>query len=396
MKNIFWALLLAAGKGSRFNSSDNDLPKQFIPFHNQPLYWHSARKMAASGFLSGILFVFPEHNFTQYKEKLVQLCGNNILGIPWDCTTGGDTRKESVYRGLLKLPSTTTHVIIHDAARPFFNSRIMADIYRKLLEGATAVVPGIPVIDTIKILQDDDLDVVYKTLPRKKLVSVQTPQGYLLNPLMTCHLKHNLNNEITDDAMLLESAGHKVHIIPGNVENIKITLPGDQILLQEKRSSFIPVSGLGYDVHRFGQGHPLKLGGISIPYSRQIVSHSDGDILFHALIDGILGCAGLGDIGEHFPDSDIKYKDISSSLLLQHTLNIVQNKIQIYHLDVTIITQQPRISVFKNKIRDNIAALLKISEAEINIKATTEEGLGFTGALEGIKVYVLVNAWQKS
>ncbi|GAB6118511.1 2-C-methyl-D-erythritol 2,4-cyclodiphosphate synthase [Thermoanaerobacter brockii subsp. lactiethylicus] len=149
--------------------------------------------------------------------------------------------------------------------------------------------------------------------------------------------------------------------------------------------------GLGYDVHKFEKGRKLILGGVEIPYDKGLAGHSDADVLIHALIDAILGAAGLGDIGEHFPDTEIAYKDIDSSLLLKKVLAIIENKFRVNNVDCIIVAQRPKLSPYKEQIRIKLSELLKIEKERINVKAKTEEGLGFTGRQEGIKAYVIVS-----
>ncbi|ABY94017.1 MULTISPECIES: 2-C-methyl-D-erythritol 2,4-cyclodiphosphate synthase [Thermoanaerobacter] len=149
--------------------------------------------------------------------------------------------------------------------------------------------------------------------------------------------------------------------------------------------------GLGYDVHKFEKGRKLILGGVEIPYDKGLAGHSDADVLIHALIDAILGAAGLGDIGEHFPDTEIAYKDIDSSLLLKKVLAIIENKFRVNNVDCIIVAQRPKLSPYKEQIRIKLSELLKIEKKRINVKAKTEEGLGFTGRQEGIKAYVIVS-----
>lgn len=398
VKSRPWAIILAAGKGTRLSSHTGNVCKQFVLYKNKPLFWHSAITLASSSLINGFVFVFPAENFENYQKQLEQLCFNNIPGVPWKATIGGETRRDSVYSGLIQIPNLTDHVIIHDAARPFFKAELVLDICKMLDRGFSAVVPGIPVTDTIKICTDNSLDTVEQTLPREKLVAIQTPQAFSYPCLMKAHQDMTLKDQnITDDAMLMEKAGHQVHVIKGDQNNIKITYPRDLEILESGTEAPHPCSGFGYDVHRFGEGRPLKIGGVTIPGNLQIIAHSDGDVLLHALIDAILGCACLGDIGQLFPDNDPEFEGISSAILLKEVIARAEDAgISIYQADLTLVAEKPRLGHFKDEIRKNVARLLNISSDKINIKATTEEGLGFTGALEGIKAYALVNGWKKN
>lgn len=393
-----WAIILAAGKGTRLSSHTGNVCKQFILYKSKPLFWHSAITLASSSLINGLVFVFPATNFDNYQKQLEQLCTNNILGVPWKATIGGETRRDSVYSGLKQLPSLTDHVIIHDAARPFFKAELVFDLCKMLDKGFSAVIPGIPVTDTIKMCTDNSLERVGQTLPREKLVAIQTPQAFSYPCLMKAHQDITIKDQnITDDAMLMEKAGHQVYIVKGSPSNIKITYPEDLAILKSDTGGPISCSGFGYDVHRFGEGRPLKIGGVVVPGNLQIIAHSDGDVLLHALIDAILGCACLGDIGQLFPDNNPEFEGISSAILLKEVIARAEEAgVLIYQADITLVAQKPRLGHFRDEICKNIAQLLNLSSDKINIKATTEEGLGFTGALEGIKAYAIVNGWRNS
>lgn len=393
IKSRPWAIILAAGKSTRFSSSPGNVKKQFILYKNKPLFWQSAITLASSSLIDGIIFVFPATNFEKYQKQLAQLCSNNFLGVPWKTTIGGDTRRDSVYSGLKQIPISAAHVLVHDAARPFFKADLVYNLCKMLDKGFSAVVPGIPVTDTIKMCANENLDTVEQTLPREKLIAVQTPQAFSAPGLIKAHQDISLKNQnITDDAMLMEKAGYLVHIVKGDSNNIKITYPEDIEMLNSTTEIPVFYSGFGYDVHRFGPGRPLKLGGVVMPGNLQIIAHSDGDVLLHALIDAILGCACLGDIGQLFPDNAPEYEGISSAILLKEVIAKAEEAhIHIYHADLTLVTQKPRLEHFKDEMRKNVAKLLNLTPDAINIKASTEEGLGFTGSCEGIKAYAIVN-----
>ncbi|MDR2055364.1 MAG: 2-C-methyl-D-erythritol 2,4-cyclodiphosphate synthase, partial [Desulfovibrio sp.] len=196
----------------------------------------------------------------------------------------------------------------------------------------------------------------------------------------------------TDDAALMEKAGHSVRVIAGEPKNVKITTPEDLAMLAETPAP-CPRVGMGHDVHRYGGNRPLVLGGVAIPGGPKVLAHSDGDALLHALMDALLGCAGLGDIGQHFPDSDMRFENIPSSVMLNEVLAMTRNAgIRPIHADMTIVAQIPRIHPWREEIRNNVARLLNLPAGRVNLKAGTEEGLGFTGRREGIKAYAVVSA----
>lgn len=393
-QNKPWAILLAAGQGSRLAAATGGNAKQFISWRGVPLYWHAARAMSRSATVAGIIFVFPQTDHDAHNELLRELHAAEDLGLPWLTATGGEMRQDSVWNGLRTLPAGTRHVIIHDAARPFVTPALIRNVCEALQKGIAGVIPALPVTDTIKTVADG---LVTGTLPRQSLVAVQTPQGFSLELLRQAH-RHAQEKRlgVTDDASLLEALGHKVHIVEGEVSNVKITNPDDLALLQDASVLPRPCTGMGYDVHRYAPGRPMKLGGILIPSGPEVVAHSDGDVLLHALTDAVLGCAGLGDIGQHFSDKDPRFDNISSSLLLDQALDMArQAGVRLCHADLTVIAQTPRLAPYREEIKKNIARLLALPPSCVNVKASTEEGLGFTGRAEGIKAYAVVTAWAE-
>lgn len=381
-----WTILLAAGEGKRIGTK-----KQYIFWKNRPLFWHSVYAFSKNPLIKGIIFVVPKQDKENLSKDLIPtLIQQDHILLPYKVVAGGATRQESVYSGLTALPPQCTHVLIHDSARPFVNFHLVNRVVEKLEQGEKAVVPGVLVTDTIKIISDSDKKV--KTLPRKDLRAVQTPQGFEKDLIIRAHefaIKHNILG--TDDASLIEEMGEDVSIVEGDISNIKITHKEDLKYLEDREMSPHFCIGYGYDVHRYGQGKPLKLGGVLIPNAPEVIAHSDGDVVVHAIIDAILGCLAKGDIGELFPDTDNKYKDINSFVLLSEVMEMARKDgFKIDHIDITIVCERPKVSPYKREMIKNIAPLLNIKNEQINIKATTEEGLGFTGELKGIKAKAVV------
>lgn len=396
-----WALLLAAGRGSRMAAATGGTPKQFLSWKNAPLYWHSALIFSRCGAVAGIIFVFPPDELSRCEAEVRALDARHPLGLPWKAVGGGAERDDSVRSGLAVLPKAVRHLLIHDAARPFMSAGLVRAVCAALAGGAVAAIPALPVIDTIKMVEGNR---VLSTLPRHQLVAVQTPQGFARAELEAAHaarmaeLAGGRARPVTDDAMLMEGAGHTVRIVPGEKRNCKITSVEDMALLSPP-PSFQPRTGMGYDVHRYApdaaapKARPMKLGGIPIDRAPTVLAHSDGDVLLHALCDALLGCACLGDIGEHFPDADERFDNISSAVLLDQVLTRVRRAgVRPCHVDLTIVAQKPRLAAHKDAIRANVARLLQLPPEAVNVKATTEERLGFTGREEGIKAYAVVSA----
>lgn len=384
-----WALIMAAGHGSRMAAALGGVRKQMLCWRERPLYWHSALAMSRSACVGGLVFVFPEDCLRQEEERLRQSRKTGDFGLPWLVTAGGSRRQDSVRRGLAALPPHTRKVLVHDAARPFVSAGLIRRVC-EALEQTMAVIPAVPVTDTIKTAAGG---MVRATLVRENLLAAQTPQGFETGLLSQAHIyaqEHDIT--VTDDAALMEEMGHDVHVITGEHENVKITHLRDLALLAAGQSSR-PCVGMGQDVHRYGPGRPMVLGGVRISDGPQVVAHSDGDVLLHALMDALLGCAGLGDIGQHFPDNNARFENISSSVLLSEVLDMTRRAgIHPTHADLTIVAQTPRIGPRREEIRNNIARLLNLPALCVNLKAGTEEGLGFIGRNEGIKAYAAVTA----
>ncbi|MCF8038821.1 MAG: 2-C-methyl-D-erythritol 4-phosphate cytidylyltransferase [Desulfohalobiaceae bacterium] len=382
-----WSIILAAGQGKRLPEIKQK--KQFLTWRDRPLYWHSARTFSHVPQIKGIVFVFPEEEREAEKKIISKLYSREDPGVEYRVVAGGRERRLSSLHGLQALPPECTHVLIHDAARPFVGARLINRVISALEQGAQGVVPGLAVTDTIKQTAGSKL----LTLPRNTLYSIQTPQGFDKKTILEAHKKYmNQSIPITDDASLLEENGGEVQLVGGEPENRKITHSRDLLLLQEPKDlHFRSCIGWGYDVHRFAPGKPMKLGGIPIANGPEVLAHSDGDVLIHALIDAILGCLGHGDIGELYPDTDPALTDICSGILLREVLTTARkNCLTLDHLDLTIITQTPKIGPWKNQIKKNLVSLLEIEPERINLKATTEEKLGFTGRKEGIKAVAQV------
>ena len=401
-----WAVLLAAGSGSRLREQTGGLPKQFLSFRGEPLFWYSALTFSRLPGVRGIVFVFPPdcgdgQAETDGEAMLRGLNAGNRLGLQVRTATGGERRQDSVANGLAVLPPECEAVLVHDSARPFASASLMQRVLDGLRGGHAGVIPGIAIPDTIKSV--DAGNSVVHTHDRSSLRAIQTPQGFLLAPLRDAHARADQNGwEVTDDAALLEHCGIPVLVVEGEEGNMKITRSGDLALLRaphndgekafECTDGLLPCSGFGYDVHRYGGDRPFILGGVPIRCDVTVAAHSDGDTLLHALMDAMLGCIGGGDIGGMFPDSDPAFENISSGILLAEVLERTRRAgLRITGVDITVIAQTPRIAPHREAIAANLAKLLQLPLHSVNVKATTEERMGFTGEKKGIKVAALVS-----
>ncbi len=395
-----WMILVAAGMGTRLALHTEGVPKQFVLHGGVPLYWHSAQVARHCACMAGLVFVFPAAYVDEERARIARLNALEPLGVEWRCVSGGERRQDSVRLGLEAVPLTCAHVLVHDAARPFAGAPLIQRVVQALEAGHEGVVPACGLVDTIKEVHNT---VVVKTLDRARLYAVQTPQGFVRQTLYDAHVEAvRAQWHVTDDASLLEHYGRQVSVVEGCAGNVKVTHPQDMAFLQEgANSQRVQRTGFGYDVHRFVASsdrgsRPLKLGGVLMDGGLCVAAHSDGDVLLHALMDALLGCVGAGDIGVHFPDTEAVYANADSAALLQEVLLMVESKhAYLVHVDVTVITQKPKIGSQRKAIVKNLAHILHIPAECINVKATTEEGLGFTGSGAGIKVVALVSVAQQ-
>jgi 2-C-methyl-D-erythritol 4-phosphate cytidylyltransferase/2-C-methyl-D-erythritol 2,4-cyclodiphosphate synthase len=371
-----YAVLIAAGGlGSRMNAGTNKL---MMPLCGKPVL---ARTLAVFDGIPGVrqIAVVLHPALIETVEKMLPEWG---ITTPVTLVAGGATRQESVYIGLRALPEDTEIVAIHDGARPL----VTRDIVQRTLDAAQehgAAAAGIPVRDTLKRVGAENR--IEATLDRNGLWQVQTPQVFRYDRILDAHRQAATNGwECTDDASIIERMGGKVVMVAGSPRNIKITTPEDLDMAQRLLSQTIRI-GTGYDAHRLAEGRTLILGGVAIPYERGLLGHSDADVLTHAIIDAILGAAGLGDIGQWFPDDDPAYAGACSLDLLKEVADAVARAgCGITHIDGTIIAEAPKLAKYIPGMRANIAKALDVEESCVNIKATTTEGMGFTGRGEGI------------
>lgn len=410
-----WAVLLAAGSGARLAPAlaaekGGSTRKQYLDFGGAPLFWHSARTLSRVQAVKGLVFVFPPDDVERMSALVAELDAAEPLGLPWLICAGGARRQDSVRLGLAALPvsgqDACQAVLVHDSARPFATAALARRVAEALSPsplsgGAVAAIPGLAVTDTIKTVGPDNR--VTDTPDRACLRAVQTPQGFLLAPLLAAHQRAQAEAwEVTDDAGLIERAGHPVVIVPGEEANVKITTPADLELLTSpmKGTKSPPRTGWGYDVHRYlgpnethAKARPLMLGGIAIPGAPQVLAHSDGDVLLHALTDALLGIACAGDIGQLFPDTDANFENMPSAVFVTEALRRVRASGYLpVHADLTVIAQTPKLGAHKARMAAQIAQLLELPLQAVNVKATTEEGLGFTGEKRGLKAVAVVTA----
>ena len=293
---------------------------------------------------------------------------------------GGASRQESVVRGLEALSANAPdYVLIHDAARPGVDAALVDRVLDGLAH-APGVIPALPVADTLKRVDSNGR--ILETVARTNLSAAQTPQGFHFDKILTAHLAAR-GRELTDDAAVLEHSGLAVLTVPGSTANSKITTQSD--LIQMEHTMLETRVGTGCDVHRFTEGDHVMLCGVRVPHTHKLLGHSDADVALHAATDAILGAIGAGDIGAHFPPSNAAYKNAPSEKFLAHAMALLRARGgSLTHLDVTIICERPKIGPHRDAMVASISRIAGVEPGRVSVKATTTEGLGFTGRSEGI------------
>ena len=369
------AIIPAAGIGSRF---DGDVPKQYFNVNGSSIIESAVLPFLNSIYVSKIIipiakndkYINAQNFFNHEKIAFVE---------------GGKDRHDSVMNALKVIDESYEYVITHDAARPNISEKDIEDLYKIIIEnGSSCVYFYSPVYDSIKQLSNND-----KTVDKNDFLLVQTPQISKLvdlkNSIKFC-LEEGLH--IPDESFAIEHCGFSSSKILGRRSNIKVTEKHDIDYLNK----FLTRGGIGFDLHKYKQGKGITLGGVKIECDFEIVAHSDGDVLLHSIADSILGAAGLGDIGEHFPDTDIENKGLDSKKIISFCLETIKNKnLEIYNIDNTIICEKPKINPHRKAILNSLSNILKIDSEKIGLKATTSEQIGIIGKNKAIAVQSFVN-----
>jgi 2-C-methyl-D-erythritol 4-phosphate cytidylyltransferase/2-C-methyl-D-erythritol 2,4-cyclodiphosphate synthase len=375
-------VLVAAGRGQRAGEGP---PKQYRALAGRPVLARTIEGLAAALPGARILPVIHPDDCALFEAA--------VTGLPaqrW--TAGGATRQESVLAGLRALDASAPAVVlIHDAARPFASARLIrAAVATARAHGAA--VPALPVVDALKTAGADDA--LLDDVDRASVRAVQTPQAFAFRLIRDAHERAAAAGraDMPDDAALARWAGHEVRAFPGEAGNVKLTTQEDFAMAQARLLMELPDvrTGLGYDVHAFGPGDHVWLGGVKIAHDAGLVGHSDADVLLHALTDAILGALADGDIGAHFPPSDMRWKGAASDVFLKDAAaRVAARGGVIAHLDATIVCEAPKIGPHRDAIRASVARICGLPLGRVAIKATTSEKLGFTGRREGIAAQAL-------
>jgi 2-C-methyl-D-erythritol 4-phosphate cytidylyltransferase / 2-C-methyl-D-erythritol 2,4-cyclodiphosphate synthase len=365
-------LVVAAGRGERAGGSR---PKQYRRIAGEALVARAAAGLLAHPRVDAVAVIIGPGQETLYHEA----CGHLRL---LDSIEGGQERQDSVRLGLESLSARAPErVLIHDAARPFLPPAVV-DRLLDALDSEPGALPVLPVVDTLKKPTDDRVD---STVDRAGLFRAQTPQAFHFPAILDAHRAH-AGEALTDDAAIAERFGMAVAAVTGDEMLFKITIPEDfERAARHLALAFETRTGTGFDVHRLGDGDRVMLCGVSIPHDQRLVGHSDADVALHALTDALLGAIAAGDIGQHFPPSDPRWRGAASDRFLGHAAGLVRARGgEIVNVDVTIICERPKIGPHRDAMRKRLVEILGISHDRISVKATTTERLGFTGRAEGI------------
>jgi 2-C-methyl-D-erythritol 4-phosphate cytidylyltransferase/2-C-methyl-D-erythritol 2,4-cyclodiphosphate synthase len=375
------ALVVAGGRGLR---AGFDAPKQYRLLGGSPVLRQALAPFLATPRIGRIAVVIGAGDEARYADAVAGL-DDRRLAPP---TLGGATRQDSVRLGLeaLRAEGFSGMVLVHDAARPFLTGALLDSAVAAITAETVAAIPVLPVTDTIKRL--DEAGRIAETPPRDRLVSVQTPQAFAFAALLGAHRDAEAQGRagFTDDAALMEWAGHAVATFAGEPANMKLTHPEDFSRVEGGGAPALVVRvGTGYDVHAFAEGDHVWLGGVRIAHDRGVLAHSDGDVALHALTDALLGALAEGDIGTHFPPSDPQWRGAASHQFLSFAAERVRARGGVIDfLDLTIVCEAPKVGPQREAMREAIAAAAGVSIGKVAIKATTSERMGFTGRKEGL------------
>ncbi|WP_375457915.1 bifunctional 2-C-methyl-D-erythritol 4-phosphate cytidylyltransferase/2-C-methyl-D-erythritol 2,4-cyclodiphosphate synthase [uncultured Enterovirga sp.] len=380
------AVIVAAGRGQR---AGEGLPKQYRSVASRPVLTRALEPFLDHPEIEAVLCAIHPDDRPLYDEAVAEFAGRQALLDP---VAGGPTRQVSVLRALEAFAPVAdgldTICLVHDAARMFVDRAL---IDRAIESGRQhgAAVPALVVTDTVKRVGANGA--IVETLDRAELRTVQTPQAFAFGPLLEAHRRAAAEGHdgFTDDARLAEWAALPVHVFEGDPANMKVTTPADfdeaERRLAPSVATLVTRVATGFDVHVFGPGDHIWLGGIKVAHERGVVAHSDGDVVLHALTDALLGTLGEGDIGTHFPPSDPQWRGAASDQFLAFAADLVRQAGGVIdHLDATILCERPKVGPHRNAMRARIAEITGLRPTSVSVKATTTEQLGFTGRGEGI------------
>jgi 2-C-methyl-D-erythritol 4-phosphate cytidylyltransferase / 2-C-methyl-D-erythritol 2,4-cyclodiphosphate synthase len=366
------AIIAAGGSGRRLGGP---VPKQLIELGGKSLLQRSVDAFTTHPSVDDVIVAVP--------ASVAQNPPPWLKGVR--LVEGGDRRQDSVANAFAAIAGDSEIVLVHDAARPF----VTPEVISRAIAGAAAhgaAIAAIPVRDTVKRVSG--AGVISETIPREEVFLAQTPQAFRRDVLEAAIEAGRAGGLATDEAMLAERAGHSVHIVEGDAANLKITTVADLATARLRAPS--GRVGVGYDLHRLVEGRPLVLGGVTVPADRGALGHSDADVICHALTDAILGAVRAGDIGQHYPDTDPRWKDASSVGLLRDVARIVRGKgFEIANVDVVVILERPKIGPHRSAIEQRIADALGIDASRVSVKGKTNEGMDAVGRGDAVAAHAV-------
>ncbi len=382
-----WVVIPAAGTGQRMAAHT---PKQYLPLAGATVIEHALAPFLDHPRISAVVVVLA----AQDREFRRLACAGNAAILT---ATGGEERGRSVLNGLQALArraAADDWVLVHDAARPCLTRADVDRLIKELGDEKVGGLLAIPVGDTLK-REDSGRGRSAGSVGREGVWRAQTPQMFRFDQLREALRRAMASgNPPTDEASAIEALGLRPRLVPGSPQNIKITQAEDLQLaaaILAARNEAMKV-GTGFDAHRFGEGDHVMLGGVRVAHTRGVVAHSDGDVVIHALCDALLGAAGLGDIGVHFPDADARWRGAASSLFLGHVMQMLAERgLRPINVDVTLLAEEPRLAPHREAIRSTLAGLLRLPADAVNLKATTLEEMGFIGRGEGLAAQAIAS-----
>jgi 2-C-methyl-D-erythritol 4-phosphate cytidylyltransferase / 2-C-methyl-D-erythritol 2,4-cyclodiphosphate synthase len=376
------AIIAAGGSGRRLGAS---VPKQLLDVGGRTLLERSIDAFRSHPAVDEVIVAVPAEMLVAPPSWLDGARNVRLVA-------GGERRQDSVANAFAAVPETVDIVLVHDAARPFVTS----DVISRAIEGAVAhgaAIAALPVSDTVKRVAIDEAkaggSVIVETLPREEIFLAQTPQAFRREVLQSA-IAAGRSAEATDEAMLAERAGYRVHVVLGDPGNGKVTTAADLAGARARVESGGGRVGVGYDLHRLIEGRSLVLGGVTVPSERGALGHSDADVICHAVTDAILGAARAGDIGQHYPDTDPRWKGASSIALLREVAALVRQRgLVVENVDVVVILERPKIGPHRDAIQSRLADALGIDASRVSVKGKTNEGMDAVGRGEAVAAHAV-------
>ncbi|MEW6448622.1 MAG: 2-C-methyl-D-erythritol 4-phosphate cytidylyltransferase [Bacillota bacterium] len=377
------AVVVAAGQSVRMGDGPK---KQYRLLGGLPVISRTLTVFEQVERISDVVLVVPPGEEEYCRKEIVEPGRYRKVKA---VVPGGRHRQDSVWAGLQHLSGRPEVVVVHDGVRPLVRPEYVNAAIEAAVSWGAAVV-AVPAKDTVKTVGPEGF--IMQTLPRERVYLAQTPQAFRFKVLFEAHRRARQEGFYgTDDTVLVERMGLPVKVVAGGYENIKITTPEDLTVARAMIGEGMPLRvGVGYDVHRLVPGRPLILGGEEIPFEKGLEGHSDADVLCHAVMDALLGAAGAGDIGRHFPPTDEAYKGIASLELLSRVQQeLALRGFAVANVDGVVVAERPRLAAFVDRMALNVSRVLGVPQSLVNFKATTTEGLGFAGRGEGIAAYAV-------